>query len=126
MAVGFLAYGLGSLLDSDSLFGSLAASIADPLLDFGHIQAEINGAAAAKKAAFARYRGAVYTALGDAESGYALVAAADREAAAAGLEAQTLARAAPPMPAANAPPLRSVARAERGSCCGRRWADPTL
>ncbi len=93
-SIGLLAFGLGSILEEDSLVGSLAASIAAPLVDFGRIQAEIDGAAAAKKAAFARYRGAVYTALGDAEAGYALVASADREAAAARGEAQSLTRAA--------------------------------
>ncbi|MDR7103323.1 efflux transporter outer membrane subunit [Croceicoccus sp. BE223] len=92
--VGLLAYGLGGLFDTDSLVGSLAATVAAPLVDFGRIQAEIDDAAGAKKAAFARYRGAVYTALGDAESGYALVAAADREAVAASQEAQSLFRAA--------------------------------
>lgn len=92
--VGLLAFGLGSLFDSDSLVGSLAASVAAPLLDFGRIQAEIDGAAAAKKGAFARYRSTIYTALGEAEANYALVAAADREATAAGEEAQSLARAA--------------------------------
>ena len=92
--IGLLAYGLGGLFDAESLVGSLAASVAAPLVDFGRIQAEIDGAAAAKAAAFERYRSAVYTALGDAESGYALVAAADREALAADEEAQKLERAA--------------------------------
>ena len=68
--------------------------MAAPLLDFGRIEAEIDGAAADKRAAFQRYRGAVYQALGDAESGYALVAAADREAASARTEAALGARQA--------------------------------
>jgi multidrug efflux system outer membrane protein len=62
------------------------------LLDVGRIAAEIDGAAAEKRAAFQRYRGAVYQALGDAETAYALVAAADREAAAAGEEASLASR----------------------------------
>lgn len=85
--VGLLAFGIGGLFDTDSIIGSLAGAIAGPLLDFGRIAAEIDGAEAEKRAAFQRYRGAVYQALGDAETGYALVAAADREAAAARDEA---------------------------------------
>ena len=93
-AIGLLAFGIGDLFDSESVVGSLAATIAGPLLDFGRIQAEIDGAAAEKKAAFEAYRGTVYTALGDAEAGYGLVAAADIEAQAAAAEAASLQRAA--------------------------------
>ncbi|QYJ06812.1 efflux transporter outer membrane subunit [Qipengyuania flava] len=93
-AIGLLAFGIGDLFDNQSLVGSLAGTIAGPLLDFGRIQAEIDGAAAEKQAAFAAYRGAVFTALGDAEAGYGLVAAADGEAAAAAAEADSLQRAA--------------------------------
>ncbi|QKG72636.1 efflux transporter outer membrane subunit [Erythrobacter mangrovi] len=93
-ALGLLAFGIGDLFDSQSVVGSLAGSIAAPLLDFGRIQAEIDGAAAGKSAAFESYRGAVYTALGDAEAGYGLVAAADSEALAAAEEASSLQRAA--------------------------------
>lgn len=92
--LGLLAFGIGDLFSSDSIVGSLAASVAAPLLDFGRIQAEIDGAAAEKKAAFEAYRGAVYTALGDAETAYGLVAAADSEALAAQHEAANLHRAA--------------------------------
>jgi NodT family efflux transporter outer membrane factor (OMF) lipoprotein len=93
-AIGLLAFGIGDLFDSESLVGSLAASIAGPLLDFGRIEAEIDGAAAEKRAAFEAYRGTVYTALGDAETGYGLIAAADNEATAAATEAANLQRAA--------------------------------
>ena len=93
-AIGLLAFGLGDLFDSDSVVGSLAAGIAGPLLDFGRIAAEIDGAAAEKQASFQAYRGAVYTALGDAEAGYGLVSAADAEVAAAASEAANLQRAA--------------------------------
>ena len=93
-AIGLLAFGIGNVFDSESVVGSLAATIAGPLLDFGRIQAEIDGAAAEKKAAFEAYRGTVYTALGDAEAGYGLVAAADIEAQAAAAEAANLQRAA--------------------------------
>lgn len=92
--IGLLAFGLGNLFDAESIVGSLAASVAAPLLDFGRIQAEIDGAAAEKRAAFQAYRGAVYAALGDAEAAYGLVAASDREAAAAADEAASLQRAA--------------------------------
>lgn len=92
--VGLLAFGLGNLFDADSVVGSLATSVAAPLLDFGRIQAEIDGAAAGKKLAFEAYRGAVYTALGDAEAAYGLVAASDAEAQAAEQESASLRRAA--------------------------------
>jgi outer membrane protein TolC len=85
--IGLVAFGLGGLFDTDSIVGSLAGAIAAPLLDFGRIAAEIDGAAAEKRAAFQVYRGAVYQALGDAETAYALIAAADREAGAAREEA---------------------------------------
>lgn len=92
--IGLLAFSPGDLFDEDSIVGSLAAGIAGPLLDFGRIEAEIDGAAAEKRAAFEAYRGAVYTALGDAEAAYGLVAAADLEASAATQEAASLSRAA--------------------------------
>jgi NodT family efflux transporter outer membrane factor (OMF) lipoprotein len=92
--IGLLAFGIGDLFDSESVVGSLAGAIAAPLLDFGRISAEIEGAAAAKKAAFESYRGTVYTALGDAEAGYGLVAGADAEASAVAAEAASLQRAA--------------------------------
>ena len=92
--LGVLAFSPGEIFDEDSIVGSLGAALAAPLLDFGRIEAEIDGAAAEKRAAFAAYREAVYTALGDAEAGYGLVAAADAEAAAAQAEADSAARAA--------------------------------
>ena len=49
------------------------------LVDFGRIEAQIDGAAADKRIAFQSYRGRVFTALGEAEAAYGLVAAADRE-----------------------------------------------
>lgn len=92
--IGLLAFSPGDLFDEDSIVGSLAAGIAGPLLDFGRIEGEIDGAAAEKRASFEAYRGAVYTALGDAEAAYGLVAAADLEASAAAQEAASLSRAA--------------------------------
>ena len=93
-SLGLLAFSPADLFDEDSPVGSLAASVAAPLFDFGRIEAEIDGAAATKRAAFQAYRGSVYAALGDAEAGYGLVAAADRELAAAQAEATSLQRAA--------------------------------
>ncbi|WP_232014771.1 efflux transporter outer membrane subunit [Sphingopyxis sp. EG6] len=90
--LGLLAFSPGQLFDDDSIIGSLAAAIAGPLLDFGRISAEIDGAAADKKLAFQQYRATVFTALGDAESAYRLIAAADARAAAAAQEAALLAR----------------------------------
>lgn len=93
-AIGLLAFGIGDLFDSDSVVGTLAASVAAPLLDFGRIEAEIEGAAAGKRVAFQAFRGAVYSALGEAETAYGLVAGSDAEAAAAFAEASELQRAA--------------------------------
>ena len=86
-SLGLLAFSPGQLFDNDSLIGSLAAAIAGPLLDFGRISAEIDGAAADKRLAFQLYRAAVFDALGDAESGYRLIAATDARAAATADEA---------------------------------------
>jgi outer membrane protein TolC len=92
--LGLLAFGIGGLFDTDAIVGSLGAAVAGPLLDFGRIAAEIDGAEAEKQAAFQRYRGAVYQALGEAETGYTLITAADREARQARQEALLLVRQA--------------------------------
>lgn len=92
--LGLLAYGLGDLFDADSLIGSLAASVAAPLVDFGRIEADIDGAAANKRLAFAAYRGSVFAALGEAEAAYGLVTAADAEAGALADEMADLDRTA--------------------------------
>lgn len=93
-AIGLLAFNTANLFDNDSLVGSLGAALAAPLLDFGRIEAEIDGAAANKRAAFAAYRGAVFGALGDAEAAYAQVTATDIQAQAARAEADSLDHAA--------------------------------
>ena len=92
--LGLLAFDPEDLFDGDSFVSTLTAGIAGPLLDFGRIEAEIDGAAAQKKVAFQAYRGAVFQALGDAEAAYGLIAAADREAALAIAERDQLQRAA--------------------------------
>ncbi|WP_454598329.1 efflux transporter outer membrane subunit [Qipengyuania sp. SM2507] len=93
-ALGLLSFDLGGLFDEDAIVGSAGGSLLGPLLDFGRIQADIDAAAASKRLAFATYRDAVFTALGDAETGYGLVAAADRELAAAQQERASVERAA--------------------------------
>lgn len=92
--LGLLAFDLGKLFDDQSQIYSASGGILAPLLDFGRIQAQIDGAAAGKRAAFAAYRGAVFQALGEAESAYGVVAGADAQAAAAAQESMALERAA--------------------------------
>ena len=92
--LGLLAFDPDRLFGDDSLVGALGAELAGPLLDFGRIGAEIERADAATKLAFADYRRVVFTALGDAEGGYALISAIDREVAAANEEAASAQRAA--------------------------------
>jgi len=92
--IGLLAFDPEDLFDSNSIVGNLTAGVAGPLLDFGRIDAEIESAAASKRAAFATYRGAVYQALGDAETAYGLIAASDAEAVQAIAESDQLERAA--------------------------------
>ncbi|UAB78226.1 TolC family protein [Erythrobacter sp. SCSIO 43205] len=92
--IGLLSFSPGDFFDEDSLVRTLTAGVAAPLLDFGRIEAEIDGAAASKKVAFQAYRGAVFQALGDAEAAYGLVAAADEQAALATQERDELERAA--------------------------------
>jgi NodT family efflux transporter outer membrane factor (OMF) lipoprotein len=93
-ALGLLALSVGGLFDSDALSGSVRGELAAPLLDFGRIAADIDRAESGTFEAFANYRDAVFTALGDVEGSYALVAAADRELAAALVEAAATDRAA--------------------------------
>ncbi|MGY6551135.1 MAG: efflux transporter outer membrane subunit [Erythrobacter sp.] len=92
--IGLLAFDPDQFFESNSLVGTLTASIAGPLLDFGRVGAGIDAAAADKRAAFAAYRGAVFQALGDAETAYGLIAASDREAELAVAERDQLQRAA--------------------------------
>lgn len=93
-ALGLLSLSVGGLFDSDALRASAGGDLAAPLLDFGRIAADIDQAEAATLEAFASYRDSVFTALGDAEGGYALVAATDRELASALAEASATDRAA--------------------------------
>lgn len=92
--LGLLAFSLGGLFDSDALVGNLGAGLAGPLLDFGRIAAEIDRDEAATRLAFEQYREALYTAFGEVEGAYALVAAADLAARASTEEAMMASRAA--------------------------------
>jgi outer membrane protein TolC len=67
-ALGIAALALGNLFNTDSLTTSLGSSLAAPLLDFGRIEAQINSRQANAKEAFALYRRAVFTGIGDAET----------------------------------------------------------
>lgn len=71
--LGLLAFSLGGLFDSEAIVGNLGAGLAAPLLDFGRLRADEARARAGTGEALALYRGAVFRALGDAESGYALI-----------------------------------------------------
>ena len=93
-ALGLLAFDLGDLFDEDAVVGSVGGSLLAPILDFGRIETQIDGAAADKRIAFQSYRGRVFTALGEAETAYGLVAAADRELAASTREYSSANRAA--------------------------------
>lgn len=79
--LGLLAFALGDVFSADTVIGSLGAGIAGPLLDFGRIDAEIDGSKARAKEAFAGYRATVFTALGDAETAYGQAAAQRAEVA---------------------------------------------
>ncbi len=77
--LGLLAFALGDIFSADTVIGTLGSGIAAPLLDFGRIEAEIDGSKARAKEAFANYRSAVFTALGDAETAYGQTAASRSE-----------------------------------------------
>jgi NodT family efflux transporter outer membrane factor (OMF) lipoprotein len=93
-ALGLLALSVGGLFDTDAISATAGGELAGPLFDFGRVAADIDRAEAGTFEAFANYRDAVFTALGEAEGSYALVAAADSELAAATVEAAAADRAA--------------------------------
>ncbi len=67
-ALGLAALALGDIFSADSLTASLGGSVATPLLDFGRVEAQIDARQADAKEAFALYRRAVFTGIGEAES----------------------------------------------------------
>jgi NodT family efflux transporter outer membrane factor (OMF) lipoprotein len=77
--LGLLASSLSDWVDDDAFNGSVVASIAGPLLDFGRTRAEIKRQDANSRIAFADYRAQVFNALQEVERGYALVSARDAE-----------------------------------------------
>jgi NodT family efflux transporter outer membrane factor (OMF) lipoprotein len=81
-ALGLFALGLGDLFDDDALTASVGAGLAGPLFDFGRVGARIDLRRAEAREAFAAYRRALFTALGDTEAALGAVAAADRRVAA--------------------------------------------
>lgn len=97
-ALGLFTLGLGGLFDDRSLTGSVAAGLAGPLLDFGRVGARIDQRQAEAREAFAAYRRALFTALGDTEAALGALSATDRRAielerqAAVDLDAAALAR----------------------------------
>lgn len=79
--LGLLSLGLGSLFEEDALVGTLGASLAGPLLDFGRVGARIDQRQAEAAEAFANYRGAVFQAIGETEASLGSIAALDRRMA---------------------------------------------
>ncbi|WP_375402670.1 efflux transporter outer membrane subunit [uncultured Sphingomonas sp.] len=79
-ALGLFSLGLGSLFDDDAIIGSVGPGLAGPLLDFGRVGARIDARQADVREAFANYRDALFTALGDTEAALGQVAAADARA----------------------------------------------
>lgn len=67
-ALGLAALALGDLFNAESLTASLGGSVAAPLLDFGRVAAQIDARQADATEAFALYRRAVFSGIGEAES----------------------------------------------------------
>lgn len=91
-ALGLLTFDFASPLSENALVGSASGALLAPLFDFGRIQSEIDASAADQRVAFEAYRGAVFTALGEAETAYGLVEATNREVAASQAERAKLVR----------------------------------
>lgn len=85
-ALGLAALALGDLFSSDSITAALGGSLAGPLLDFGRVEAQIDAREADAQEAFARYRQAVFAAIGEGEAALGTLAAQRSRVAA--LEAQ--------------------------------------
>lgn len=64
------ALAFGDLLGGDALTGSLGPTLAGPLLDFGRVGARIDASQASAREAFADYRRATFTALGEVETAF--------------------------------------------------------
>ncbi len=92
--LGLLSFSLGGLFETESIVGNVGAGLAAPLLDFGRLRADEARARAGTVEALALYRGTVYRALGEAESGYALIASLASELGAARSQAALQQRSA--------------------------------
>ena len=79
--VGVAALAFGDLFSSGALTGSLGPTLAGPLFDFGRVGARIDAAQGTAREAFADYRRATFTALGEAETAYGQATAFDARAA---------------------------------------------
>ena len=78
--IGLIALAFGDLFTDDAVIGSVGASVAGPLLDFGRTAAQIDQREAEAAEAFANYRRQVFIALGDVERSLGSIAAADSRA----------------------------------------------
>jgi NodT family efflux transporter outer membrane factor (OMF) lipoprotein len=79
--LGLLSLSLGNLFEEDALVGTLGASLAGPLVDFGRVGARIDQRQADAQEAFATYRGVVFQAIGETEAALGSIAALDRRVA---------------------------------------------
>lgn len=78
--LGLLAGGFGGLVTGDALYGSAAAGLAGPLLDFGRIQAVIAERTGRRAEAVAAYRSAVLEAVAQVDTALAEADAQSRRA----------------------------------------------
>lgn len=79
-ALGLFALAAGDLFSDDAIIGSIGSGLAGPLLDFGRVGARIDRAQADAQEAFASYRDALFTALGETEQALGQITAADARA----------------------------------------------
>jgi multidrug efflux system outer membrane protein len=77
--LGVLGFTLGEVFSQEALVGTLATRVAGPLLDFGRVAAQIDQSKALAREAFALYREAVFTALGESETVYGQLEAIEQE-----------------------------------------------
>ncbi|WP_066482479.1 MULTISPECIES: efflux transporter outer membrane subunit [unclassified Sphingomonas] len=87
-SIGLLALAFGDLFNEEAITGSLGGSIAGPLLDFGRIGARIDQREAEAREAFATYRRALFTALGETEAALGALDAAAKRAGALSRQAE--------------------------------------
>ncbi|WP_298196542.1 efflux transporter outer membrane subunit [Novosphingobium sp.] len=80
--LGLIALALGDLFTEQAIIGSVGANLSVPLLDFGRVGARLRRSEAAGAEAFAGYRKALFTALGETEAALGGLDAAAKTAAA--------------------------------------------